>query len=84
VTWLCVARDWPWWIGLVYLVSLPLSGWYVTSFLHRRRRAIQGARAWALLAGKRRIRERLRAQRAKIIETLRSLMDRQLTSGAPR
>ncbi|MBN1477544.1 1-acyl-sn-glycerol-3-phosphate acyltransferase [Candidatus Sumerlaeota bacterium] len=83
VTWLCVARGWPWWIGLIYLVSLPLSGWYATSFFHRRRRAIQGARAFALLAGgKRRIRDRLRAQRARIIETLRSLMDRPLTSGA--
>jgi 1-acyl-sn-glycerol-3-phosphate acyltransferase len=77
VTWACIAAGWPAWLGVVYLVSLPFTGWYATGFLERRREALRSARAFTLLTGRRGLREALRARRARIIQSLRTLIDTQ-------
>lgn len=75
VTWLCVGLGGPWWAGLIYLVSLPVAGWYAVAFLDRRRLALQSVRAWAVLLGHRRLRESLRRRRARLVETLARLIE---------
>jgi 1-acyl-sn-glycerol-3-phosphate acyltransferase len=75
VTWACTARGWPAWFGVLYFLSLPVSGWYATGFLERRRQAHQSAWAFALLKTRARLRDALRQRRARILDELRKIMD---------
>lgn len=76
VTWGCVTLGWPWWLGLIYLASLPLSGWYAASFIRRRREAYQSLHAWLLLAGPRQLKQTLRRRRERIVSLMKSLLER--------
>jgi glycerol-3-phosphate O-acyltransferase/dihydroxyacetone phosphate acyltransferase len=83
VTALCVSHGLAWWWGLLYLISLPLTGWYAIAFLEQRRLAFQSTRAWWVLLGRRRLRQTLRMRRERLVEMLSRLIEIYAPAGQP-